>query len=68
MMSSKKNCLNYLLTNCFEFKNDPLDIALRKLLMFLELPKETQQIDRLIMAFSFAYYKAQKSYSKKKRN
>ncbi|CAD6649896.1 HN1_G0025060.mRNA.1.CDS.1 [Saccharomyces cerevisiae] len=62
----KKNCLNYLLTNCFEFKNDPLDIALRKLLMFLELPKETQQIDRLIMAFSFAYYKAQKSYSKKK--
>lgn len=34
--------------------------------MFLELPKETQQIDRLIMAFSFAYYKAQKNYSKKK--
>ena len=62
----KKNCLDYLLTNCFEFKNDPLDIALRKLLMFLELPKESQQIDRLIMAFSVAYHKAQKSYCKKK--
>ncbi|CAI4053923.1 hypothetical protein SKDZ_16G3520 [Saccharomyces kudriavzevii ZP591] len=62
----KKNCLSYLLANCFEFKTDPLDIALRKLLMFLELPKESQQIDRLIMAFSVSYYKAQKSFSKKK--
>lgn len=61
----RKNCLSYLLTNHFEFKNDPLDIALRKLLMFLELPKESQQIDRLIMEFSTAYYKSQKSFCKK---
>ncbi|CAI1778722.1 hypothetical protein SEUBUCD646_0P03640 [Saccharomyces eubayanus] len=60
-----KNCLSYLLTNHFEFKNDSLDIALRKLLMFLELPKESQQIDRLIMEFSTAYYKSQKSFCKK---
>ncbi|CAI4055010.1 hypothetical protein SUVZ_16G3670 [Saccharomyces uvarum] len=61
----RKNCLSYLLTNHFEFKNDPLDIALRKLLMFLELPKESQQIDRLIMEFSIVYYKSQKSFCKK---
>ncbi|EAU92878.2 ARF guanyl-nucleotide exchange factor [Coprinopsis cinerea okayama7 len=39
----------------FDFKNEPLDIALRKLLMEVGLPKETQQIDRVIEAFSTRY-------------
>jgi len=41
---------------------DPLDIALRKLLIFLELPKEAQQIDRLLTEFAKVYYEKQKSY------
>ncbi|KAH6917228.1 ARF guanyl-nucleotide exchange factor [Coprinopsis sp. MPI-PUGE-AT-0042] len=39
----------------FEFENEPLDIALRKLLMEVGLPRETQQIDRVVEAFSFRY-------------
>lgn len=39
----------------FEFKNDPLDVALRKLLMEVGLPKETQQIDRVVEAFAAQY-------------
>ncbi|TFK30578.1 hypothetical protein FA15DRAFT_662569 [Coprinopsis marcescibilis] len=39
----------------FNFHNDPLDIALRKLLMEVGLPRETQQIDRVIQAFSDRY-------------
>lgn len=58
--SYKLNCLNYYLTNYFEFINDPLDIALRKLLIFLELPKESQQIDRLLTEFGKVYFKQQK--------
>lgn len=56
----KQQCLIYFLSNYFDFKNDPLDISLRKLLMFLELPKETQQIDRLLSAFGKVYYEVQK--------
>ncbi|EJD04146.1 uncharacterized protein FOMMEDRAFT_19430 [Fomitiporia mediterranea MF3/22] len=41
----------------FDFANDPLDIALRKLLMDVGLPKETQQIDRVMEAFAARYTK-----------
>lgn len=39
----------------FWFNGLPLDIALRKLLMDLHLPKETQQIDRVMEAFARRY-------------
>ncbi|CAE6521715.1 unnamed protein product [Rhizoctonia solani] len=39
----------------FNFVLDPLDIALRRLLMDLCLPKETQQIDRVMEAFAKRY-------------
>lgn len=56
----KLHCLNYYLTNFFDFTDDPLDIALRKLLVFLKLPKESQQIDRLLTEFGKVYFKQQK--------
>ncbi|CAH7667851.1 hypothetical protein PPACK8108_LOCUS2285 [Phakopsora pachyrhizi] len=34
--------------NSFEFSHDPIDLSLRKLLMGVYLPKESQQIDRLM--------------------
>ncbi|KAJ3567359.1 hypothetical protein NP233_g6415 [Leucocoprinus birnbaumii] len=39
----------------FNFVADPLDIALRKLLLEIGLPKETQQIDRVMEAFARRY-------------
>lgn len=39
----------------FDFVDDPLDIAMRKLLMHVGLPRETQQIDRVIEAFARRY-------------
>lgn len=39
----------------FEFAGDPLDVALRKLLMDVGLPRETQQIDRVMEAFANKY-------------
>ncbi|CUA73911.1 Arf guanine nucleotide exchange factor sec74 [Schizosaccharomyces pombe 972h-] [Rhizoctonia solani] len=39
----------------FNFVLEPLDIALRRLLMDLSLPKETQQIDRVMEAFAKRY-------------
>lgn len=39
----------------FEFHGDPLDVALRRLLMDVGLPRETQQIDRVIQAFANKY-------------
>ncbi|KAF8078454.1 hypothetical protein FPV67DRAFT_1557780 [Lyophyllum atratum] len=39
----------------FNFVDDPLDVALRKLLMEVGLPRETQQIDRVIEAFAGRY-------------
>lgn len=39
----------------FDFNGDPIDIALRKLLMELYLPKETQQIDRIMEGFAKRY-------------
>ncbi|SJX60181.1 uncharacterized protein SRS1_11495 [Sporisorium reilianum f. sp. reilianum] len=46
--------LHHFMT-CFWFNGLPLDIALRKLLMDLHLPKETQQIDRVMEAFAKRY-------------
>ncbi|KAK3378189.1 hypothetical protein B0H63DRAFT_239861 [Podospora didyma] len=40
----------------FKFFEDPMDMAIRKLLMEAELPKETQQIDRTLQAFANRYH------------
>ncbi|RPB18497.1 hypothetical protein L211DRAFT_854097 [Terfezia boudieri ATCC MYA-4762] len=40
----------------FDFRDDPMDMALRKLLMEAELPRETQQIDRVVQAFAERYH------------
>ena len=40
----------------FSYFGDPMDIALRKLLMEAELPKETQHIDRFLQAFANRYH------------
>ncbi|CAG8522295.1 13340_t:CDS:2 [Acaulospora morrowiae] len=42
----------------FNFEKDPIDIALRKFLMECYLPKETQQIDRVIEAFAKKYHES----------
>ncbi|WAR54978.1 hypothetical protein PtB15_4B596 [Puccinia triticina] len=39
----------------FEFSHDPIDLSIRKLLMVVDLPTETQQIDRVIEAFAKRY-------------
>lgn len=39
----------------YSFPRDPLDVALRRLLMDIHLPKETQQIDRVMEAFARRY-------------
>ncbi|OCL07806.1 hypothetical protein AOQ84DRAFT_52404 [Glonium stellatum] len=40
----------------FAFFGDPIDMAIRKLLMEVELPKETQQIDRVLQSFADRYH------------
>ena len=40
----------------FSYFGESLDIAIRKMLMEVELPKETQQIDRLLAGFADRYY------------
>lgn len=40
----------------FAFFGDPIDMAIRKLLMQVELPKETQQIDRVLQGFADRYH------------
>ncbi|KAI1345510.1 hypothetical protein F5Y01DRAFT_56607 [Xylaria sp. FL0043] len=40
----------------FNFFEEPMDMAIRKLLMEAELPKETQQIDRCLEAFANRYH------------
>ena len=40
----------------FSFFGDPMDMALRKLLMEADLPKETQHIDRCVQAFADRYH------------
>ncbi|KAF7306674.1 Sec7 domain protein [Mycena indigotica] len=39
----------------FDFTDNPLDVALRKLLMHVGLPRETQQIDRVMESFAGRY-------------
>lgn len=39
----------------FDFTHNALDVALRMLLMQMSLPRETQQIDRIIEAFANRY-------------
>lgn len=39
----------------FDFTHNALDVALRKLLLEMSLPKETQQIDRVVEAFANRY-------------
>ena len=39
----------------FDFTHQPLDVALRQLLMHMSLPKETQQIDRVVEALAVRY-------------
>ena len=58
----KLECLENYLDNHFSFYRDPLDISLRKVLMLLELPKDPEQIDRLLTRVSRVYYKQQKEY------
>ncbi|TGZ76687.1 hypothetical protein EX30DRAFT_312144 [Ascodesmis nigricans] len=40
----------------FDFENDPMDMAVRRLLMVVELPGEAQQISRVIDAFADRYH------------
>lgn len=40
----------------FGFFGDPMDMAIRKLLMEAELPKETQHIDRCLQSFANRYH------------
>ena len=46
--------LNFFMRD-FDFSVDALDVALRRLLMVVSLPKETQQIDRVMEAFANRY-------------
>jgi Sec7 domain/PH domain len=50
-----KTCLRKYMRG-FSYFGDPIDIAVRKMLMEVELPKETQQIDRLLAGFSDRYF------------
>ncbi|KIW14165.1 hypothetical protein PV08_06946 [Exophiala spinifera] len=40
----------------FSYFGESIDMAIRKMLMEVELPKETQQIDRLLAGFADRYY------------
>ncbi|KAF9270381.1 hypothetical protein L218DRAFT_888854 [Marasmius fiardii PR-910] len=50
-------CLKVYISQ-FDFREDPLDVALRRLLMDVGLPRETQQIDRVMEAFASRYYES----------
>jgi hypothetical protein len=49
-----KTCLRKYMRG-FSYFVDPIDMAIRKMLMEVELPKETQQIDRLLQGFADRY-------------
>ncbi|KAF9980924.1 hypothetical protein BGZ75_007815 [Mortierella antarctica] len=40
----------------FDFRRDPIDLALRKFLLDFHFPKEAQQIDRVLEAFATRYH------------
>ncbi|KAL2813987.1 hypothetical protein BJX63DRAFT_206794 [Aspergillus granulosus] len=50
-----KNALRKFMRG-FAYFGDPIDMAIRKLLMEVELPKETQQIDRFLQSFADRYH------------
>ncbi len=50
----------------FDFTHNALDVALRRLLMQMSLPRETQQIDRIIEAFAVRYEQCEPSLFLKK--
>ncbi|AMD18810.1 HBL092Cp [Eremothecium sinecaudum] len=52
----KQSCLELYIHSEFNFSNEPLDISLRKLLLILQIPKESQQVDRMITCFSKVYF------------
>ncbi|WPH03138.1 Hypothetical protein R9X50_00601300 [Acrodontium crateriforme] len=43
-------------TRRFPFFGEPIDMSLRKFLLEAELPKETQQVDRVLQAFADRYH------------
>ena len=43
-------------TRRFKFFGEPIDMSLRKFLLEAELPKETQQVDRVVQAFADRYH------------
>lgn len=49
-----KTCLRKYMRG-FNYFGDSIDMAVRKMLMEVELPKETQQIDRLLQGFANRY-------------
>lgn len=51
------SCLQQFMDKEFDFSNQPLDLSLRTVLLFLELPKESQQIERFLKCFSVSYYR-----------
>ncbi|KAH3673702.1 hypothetical protein WICMUC_003518 [Wickerhamomyces mucosus] len=51
-----QNCLFKFINEKFNFQNESLDISLRKFLIYCDLPKEAQQIDRVLENFSKVYY------------
>ena len=50
-LTALRKCMRW-----FSYFGDPIDMAIRKLLMEMELPKETQQIDRFLQAFADRYH------------
>ena len=50
-----KTCLRKYMRG-FSYFGDSIDMSIRKMLMEVELPKETQQIDRLLNGFADRYY------------
>ncbi|ODV82819.1 hypothetical protein CANARDRAFT_25584 [[Candida] arabinofermentans NRRL YB-2248] len=52
---SLRLCFREYLNRYFNFKDEPMDVSLRKFLMLNELPKESQQIDRVIYEFAKHY-------------
>lgn len=55
-----KDCLYKFISNKFDFTRESLDISLRKMLTYCELPKESQHIDRFIECFGRCYYACNK--------
>ncbi|KAL3233816.1 Arf guanine nucleotide exchange factor SYT1 [Nakaseomyces bracarensis] len=58
----KKKVLYHFLYQYFDLKYDSLDVCLRKILIFLELPKEAQEIDRLLTELGNVIYDLQFEY------